>query len=226
MPALSTIAVGQLVKIRENGVLQDFFVAQHGYPIAGNGRTLLVRFRNHSTRAWNALTTNLNNIYGNSLIHTWLNNEYMLLLDECVREQIAIVGIQNVNNLSNPYTIGPLDVRVFLLSGTELNKAGEYAYFPVLGTALPIAGALQIATSSSGTSASQWTRCPWRSTDSLSRHTTAFNLITTGAITSSTVTSSAGVRPCFALPSTINVNVNGEIVTASPAIPHHIKPLG
>ena len=151
---LSEKALGSIVKLKENGVAQEFYVAKHGYPTSGNGRTLLVRRYIYDTRQWH--TSNVN-AYASSALDSWFNSTYYNLLDADIKAQIAAVAI--------PYTPGngvtsvsTLSRKIFALSVTELGKTASYAN--VEGSALSIASSLQIAYNSSGSAVTQWTRSP------------------------------------------------------------------
>ena len=57
---LGNKSVGSIVKLKENGVLVDFYVAKHDYEngLNGSGRTLVVRKDCYDTRQWH--TSNVN----------------------------------------------------------------------------------------------------------------------------------------------------------------------
>ena len=85
---LSNISEGSIVKIKENGIHVDFYVAKHNYESAlnGTGRTLLVRKDCYNTRAWDS---NNVNAYAASTIDAWLNADYTAMLDAEVRNKIG-----------------------------------------------------------------------------------------------------------------------------------------
>ena len=79
---LGNEALGTIVNLKENGVPQEFYVAKHGYPTDGNGRTLLVRRYIYDTRQWH--TSNVN-AYASCALDSWFNNTYYNLLDADIK---------------------------------------------------------------------------------------------------------------------------------------------
>ena len=159
---LGNKSVGSIVKLKENGVLVDFYVAKHDYEngLNGSGRTLVVRKDCYDTRQWH--TSNVN-AYATSAIDTWLNSTYKNLLDADIRGVIGTTKIKYTPGNGNN-TVGTLQRAIFLLSATELNRSASW--FNVEGTALEIASSLQIAYMN-GSAVVQWTRSPYtRITDS------------------------------------------------------------
>lgn len=205
---LSEKALGSIVKLKENGVAQEFYVAKHGYPTSGNGRTLLVRRYIYDRRQWH--TSNVN-AYASSALDSWFNSTYYNLLDADIKAQIAAVAI--------PYTPGngvtsvsTLSRKIFALSVTELGKTASYAN--VEGSALSIASSLQIAYNSSGSAVTQWTRSPHTNS---TRH--ACYLHTDGSVGHDGCTVTFGARPAFTLPSSLSVSDDGSVtVNTAPVI--------
>ena len=119
---LGNKSVGSIVKLKENGVLVDFYVAKHDYEngLNGSGRTLVVRKDCYDTRQWH--TSNVN-AYATSAIDTWLNNTYKNLLDADIRGVIGTTKIKYTPGNGNT-TVGTLERAIFLLSVTELGKTG------------------------------------------------------------------------------------------------------
>jgi len=197
---LSGKALGSIVKLKENGVEQEFYVAKHGYPTAGNGRTLLVRRYIYDTRQWH--TSNVN-AYASSTIDTWFNNTYFNLLDADIRAQITAVAIPYTPGNGNT-TVSTLSRKVFALSATELGRSASYCN--VEGSALDIASTLQIAYNSAGTAQVQWTRSP-----NTGNTTNACYLDTDGHRSSNDCTNTYGARPAFTLPSSLSVADDGGV---------------
>ena len=152
---LGNKSVGSIVKLKENGVLVDFYVAKHDYEngLNGSGRTLVVRKDCYDTRQWH--TSNVN-AYATSAIDTWLNSTYKNLLDADIRGVIGTTKIKYTPGNGNT-TVGTLERAIFLLSVTELGRSTSYANTE--GTALSIASSLQIAYLN-GSAVVQWTRSP------------------------------------------------------------------
>ena len=206
---LGNKSVGSIVKLKENGVLVDFYVAKHDYEngLNGSGRTLVVRKDCYDTRQWH--TSNVN-AYATSAIDTWLNSTYKNLLDADIRGVIGTTKIKYTPGNGNT-TVGTLERAIFLLSVTELGKTASYANTE--GTALSIASSLQIAYLN-GSAVVQWTRSPY--TDGTY---SAIYLYTGGNVYDGRCTGTRGSRPAFTLPSTLSVSDDGSVsVNTAPTI--------
>ena len=207
---LGNKSVGSIVKLKENGVLVDFYVAKHDYEngLNGSGRTLVVRKDCYDTRQWH--TSNMN-AYATSAIDTWLNSTYKNLLDADIRGVIGTTKIKYTPGNGNN-TVGTLERAIFLLSVTELGKTASYANTE--GTALSVASSLQIAYLNGGSAVVQWTRSPI--TDDTSY---ACYLGTDGNVHYSSCVNTIGSRPAFTLPSTLSVSNDGSVsVNTAPTI--------
>lgn len=206
---LGNKSVGSIVKLKENGVLVDFYVAKHDYEngLNGSGRTLVVRKDCYDTRQWH--TSNVN-AYATSAIDTWLNSTYKNLLDADIRGVIGTTKIKYTPGNGNT-TVGTLERAIFLLSVTELGRSASYANTE--GTALSIASSLQIAYLN-GSAVVQWTRSPYTSnTDN------ACYLGTNGDVNRNDCSNTCGSRPAFTLPSTLSVSDDGSVsVNTAPTI--------
>ena len=206
---LGNKSVGSIVKLKENGVLVDFYVAKHDYEngLNGSGRTLVVRKDCYDTRQWH--TSNVN-AYATSAIDTWLNSTYKNLLDADIRGVIGTTKIKYTPGNGNT-TVGTLERAIFLLSVTELGRSASYANTE--GTALSIASSLQIAYLN-GSAVVQWTRSP--STDVTIG---AYCLYSNGGVGGSSCNNTYGSRPAFTLPSTLSVSDDGSVsVNTAPTI--------
>lgn len=206
---LGNKSVGSIVKLKENGVLVDFYVAKHDYEngLNGSGRTLVVRKDCYDTRQWH--TSNVN-AYATSAIDTWLNNTYKNLLDADIRGVIGTTKIKYTPGNGNT-TVGTLERAIFLLSVTELGKTASYANTE--GTALSIASSLQIAYLN-GSAVVQWTRSPRTSNTNY-----ACYLNTDGGVSYYSCSHTSGSRPAFTLPSTLSVSDDGSVsVNTAPTI--------
>ncbi len=206
---LGNKSVGSIVKLKENGVLVDFYVAKHDYEngLNGSGRTLVVRKDCYDTRQWH--TSNVN-AYATSAIDTWLDSTYKNLLDADIRGVIGTTKIKYTPGNGNT-TVGTLERAIFLLSVTELGKTASYANTE--GTALSIASSLQIAYLN-GSAVVQWTRSP------LTVNTNyAYYVGTNGSVNYNYCTNTYGSRPAFTLPSTLSVSDDGSVsVNTAPTI--------
>lgn len=206
---LGNKSVGSIVKLKENGVLVDFYVAKHDYEngLNGSGRTLVVRKDCYDTRQWH--TSNVN-AYATSAIDTWLNNTYKNLLDADIRGVIGTTKIKYTPGNGNT-TVGTLERAIFLLSVTELGKTASYANTE--GTALSIASSLQIAYLN-GSAVVQWTRSPY----TVSTYSACY-LGTNGGVNYYDCHNTYGSRPAFTLPSTLSVSDDGSVsVNTAPTI--------
>ena len=205
---LGNKSVGSIVKLKENGVLVDFYVAKHDYEngLNGSGRTLVVRKDCYDTRQWH--TSNVN-AYATSAIDTWLNSTYKNLLDADIRGVIGTTKIKYTPGNGNT-TVGTLERAIFLLSVTELGKTASYANTE--GTALSIASSLQIAYLN-GSAVVQWTRSP------LTGNTSRACCLSAGGDVNSGCSNTYGSRPAFTLPSTLSVSDDGSVsVNTAPTI--------
>lgn len=206
---LGNKSVGSIVKLKENGVLVDFYVAKHDYEngLNGSGRTLVVRKDCYDTRQWH--TSNVN-AYATSAIDTWLNSTYKNLLDADIRGVIGTTKIKYTPGNGNT-AVGTLERAIFLLSVTELGRSASYANTE--GTALSIASSLQIAYLN-GSAVVQWTRSPYTSSTSV-----AYYLSTDGGVNNGSCGNTYGSRPAFTLPSTLSVSDDGSVsVNTAPTI--------
>lgn len=206
---LGNKSVGSIVKLKENGVLVDFYVAKHDYEngLNGSGRTLVVRKDCYDTRQWH--TSNVN-AYATSAIDTWLNSTYKNLLDADIRGVIGTTKIKYTPGNGNT-TVGTLERAIFLLSVTELGRSASYANTE--GTALSIASSLQIAYLN-GSAVVQWTRSPYTNGT-----THAYYLDTNGDVYGNICNNTYGSRPAFTLPSTLSVSDDGSVsVNTAPTI--------
>lgn len=206
---LGNKSVGSIVKLKENGVLVDFYVAKHDYEngLNGSGRTLVVRKDCYDTRQWH--TSNVN-AYATSAIDTWLNSTYKNLLDADIRGVIGTTKIKYTPGNGNT-TVGTLERAIFLLSVTELGRSASYANTE--GTALSIASSLQIAYLN-GSAVVQWTRSP-----NTNNTNYAYYLSTSGNVGNGNCYNAGGSRPAFTLPSTLSVSDDGSVsVNTAPTI--------
>ena len=206
---LGNKSVGSIVKLKENGVLVDFYVAKHDYEngLNGSGRTLVVRKDCYDTRQWH--TSNVN-AYATSAIDTWLNSTYKNLLDADIRGVIGTTKIKYTPGNGNT-AVGTLERAIFLLSVTELGRSASYANTE--GTALSIASSLQIAYLN-GSAVVQWTRSP-----NTNGTGSAYVLSTSGGVGNYGCNYTRGSRPAFTLPSTLSVSDDGSVsVNTAPTI--------
>lgn len=201
---LSELAEGTLIKILENGAPVEFYLAKHNYEptLNGEGRELVVRKDVYENVQWNSERDN--NAYASSNIDSWFNTDYKNILSSGA---VSLIGSTNFY-----YTIGGgnnsvsvLGRSIFALSMTELGETGSYAN--VEGSTLPIAEVLKYP---NFTSFSQWTRT-CHTNISAGPSGDAWVLNPNGSVVFP-VTSAAGARPCFTLPSTAPVDQDLNLI--------------
>ncbi|MDD6544880.1 MAG: DUF6273 domain-containing protein [Clostridiales bacterium] len=201
---LSTVALGDILMLNENGSPVPFYVCKHDYEsgLNGAGRTLLVRKDCYNMRAFSSN----NNAFSGSSMDTWLNNTWLKLLDADIQAAVSTTKFYCIagNGSSTKQT---LTRAVFLLSTTELGK-GSYND----GTALASAVCSQLAIAyRNGSAVTQWTRTPRGLDTSL-----VYFLRTNSSLGSEFCDKSQGSRPAFTLPGTFPVIQNPD-GTYSPA---------
>uniref|UniRef100_A0AAU8B5V1 DUF6273 domain-containing protein n=1 Tax=Dulem virus 33 TaxID=3145751 RepID=A0AAU8B5V1_9CAUD len=197
---------GSIIKLKENGVLVDFYVAKQDYEsgLNGSGRVLVVRKDCYDTRAWSSSGVSA---YASSSIDSWLNSTYKNLLDADIQAAMGTTKIYYTPGNGN-ISVTTLSRAVFLLSVTELGKTAAYANTE--GTALSIASTLQIAYLN-GSAVVQWTRSP-RTNGTAS----ACCLNSGGDLNGYMCGITNGSRPAFTLPKTAQINADtGELVKAA-----------
>lgn len=206
---LGNKAVGSIIKLKENGVLAEFYVAKHDYEsgLNGAGRTLVVRKDCYDTRAWHSSNVNA---YASSAIDSWLNGTYKGLLDADIQSVIGTTKFYYTPG-NGSTSVTTLTRAIFLLSVTELGKTASYANTE--GSALPKASELQIAYRN-GSAVVQWTRSPYTNNAS-----NAYYLRTNGSVYNDFCSNTFGSRPAFTLPSTLSVSDDGSVsVNTAPTI--------
>jgi len=206
---LGNKTAGSIVKLKENGVLKEFYVAKQDYEngLNGSGRVLLVRKDCYDTRVWHSSNVNA---YASSSIDTWLNGTYKALFDSDIQTAMSTTKFYYTPGNGNT-TKTTLSRSVFLLSVTELGKSAFYANTE--GSALPIASTLQIAYLN-GSATTQWTRSP-------DTYYTSYAgcLDSNGNVISRVCNGTYGSRPAFTLPSSLSVSDDGSVsVNTAPTI--------
>ena len=196
---LNTITPGAILYLNESGSPVPFYIAKHDYEsgLNGAGRTLVVRKDCYDMRIF----SNRNNAYAGSALDSWFCNTYLKLLDADIQAAIGTTKFYYTPGNGN-YTVTTLQRAVFQLSLTELGKADEYENQE--GSALPIAGTLQIAYRN-GSAVIQWTRTPLKGNTGL-----VLILNSRGGVSSYNCGSFMGSRPAFSLPSTTAVIANAD----------------
>ena len=230
--ALSSKAVGSIVKIKVNGTLRDFIVVQQGKPSSiydesCNGTWLLMKDL-YESRQWHS--SNVND-YANSTIHKWLNNEFLNLIDANIRAQIRQAKIpyrpgsgtsMSVNSGANG-----LSAKIFLLSNIEVGGQTDWSYMPHDGARLAY---FEYGTGTSannkrlaylnGSAASWWLRSPYASSSD-----SAWYVYSNGnSGHTHDCSNSYGIRPALILPSSLLVSDDGSVSTnTAPTTPSSIS---
>ncbi len=230
--ALSSKAVGSIVKIKVNGTLRDFIVVQQGKPSSiydesCNGTWLLMKDL-YESRQWHS--SNVND-YANSTIHKWLNNEFLNLIDANIRAQIRQAKIpyrpgsgtsMSVNSGANG-----LSAKIFLLSNIEVGGQTDWSYMPHDGARLAY---FEYGTGTSannkrlaylnGSAALWWLRSPYASNSA-----GAWLVYSNGSsYYADGCSGSYGVRPALILPSSLLVSDDGSVSTnTAPTTPSSIS---
>lgn len=213
---LGSKAEGSIIKLKENGVLVEFYIAKQNYEsgLNGAGRVLVVRKDCYDQRQWHSSNINA---YASSAIDTWLNGTYKNLLDANIRTAMGTTKIYYTpGNGNNSKTT--LQRSVFLLSATELGQS--HTYMNAEGTALSstVLNLLKIA-KLNGSAYPQWTRSPYTVSTNL-----AWNLGSDGSLVSSVCSYTRGSRPAFTLPSSLYVSDDGSVsVNTAPGTPSSIS---
>lgn len=213
---LGSKAEGSIIKLKENGVLVDFYIAKQNYEsgLNGAGRVLVVRKDCYDQRQWHGSNVNA---YATSAIDTWLNGTYKNLLDANIRTAMGTTKIYYTPGNGNT-TKTTLERSVFLLSATELGQA--HTYMNAEGTALSatVLNLLKIAYLN-GSAVYQWTRSPFTNYASL-----AWYLRSNGYLNHGNCSNTHGSRPAFTLPSTLYVSDDGAVsVNTAPGTPGSIS---
>ena len=200
--ALSDLSEGTVIKIKENGVPTEFYVAKHDYEsgLNGSGRTLVVRKDTYDDRVWDSGNVNA---YASSDLDSWFNSTYKNMLDADIRSLIGTTKIRYTPGNGNN-TVGTLERAIFALSLTELGQSHTYANTE--GSALPIASTLRIAYRN-GSPTTQWTRSP-----NTNYTNGAWRLGSVGIISSYYCINANGSRPAFTLPSNLYVSDEMELI--------------
>lgn len=215
---LGDMALGSTIKLNENGVPVEFYVAKHDYEssLNGTGRTLIVRKDCYDKREWHTPYSGnryATNKYDVSQIDSWLNGTYRNLLDSYIRELIGTTTFYYTDYQSDE--VKPLSRSIFLLSSHELGFAGNNQTYLSEGSTLQISKTLAIACYE-GAAVNQWTR-----TRVIGNTEEAIYVYDTGASVYWEDVDAAqyGSRPVFTLPATLSVNDSGSVfINTAPVI--------
>lgn len=137
---ISTLEVGTLVKINENGAPVEYKIVNQGLPSsmydASCDGCWVLRKDIAEERAWDST----NNDYKNSDIHAYLNGDWTSRYEAGILSQIKQVKIPYQNGTGgSPVASGAngLSCKIFLLSGYEVGfSTSDNPYFPRDGAKL------------------------------------------------------------------------------------------
>lgn len=229
--ALSSKAVGSIVKIKVNGTLRDFIVVQQGKPSSiydesCNGTWLLMKDL-YESRQWHS--SNVND-YANSTIRSYLNSTFLNLIDEQIRNQIKQVKIPYRPGSGTSMTVNSgangLSAKIFLLSNIEVGGQTDWSYMPHDGARLAY---FEYGTGTSannkrlaylnGSAAYWWLRSPY----TYNSYGAWYVLSGGYSHYTSYCSGSYGIRPALILPSTLLVSDDGSVNTnTAPTTPASI----
>ena len=215
---LGSKAVGSIVKLKVGGVAKEFIVVHQGkpsgmYDASCDGTWLLMKdiYENHVWQSENV------NKYESSDIYTYLNNTFLNLFDNNIRDVIKQMKIPYRKNGGSGGTdqsgANGLPAKIFLLSGYEVGwTTSDYVHFPVDGAKLDYfeAGTGSAADSKrianlNGSPAYWWLRSP-----DTSNRNDAWYVFSNGSTWHVSVP--YGIRPALVLPSNVLVDDGGNVV--------------
>ena len=221
----------------------DYEEASSKWPtFPGNGKGLSLLARSSKTvlsHVWNTKNASYNsyftNIYSGSTIDEWLNGEYFRTLDSSISSKIKNTNIRvspgpqtYKDDDDNSHTTDGSEVawisrKVFLLSATELGMISNVSGITKEGTALP--NCSEMLFNIIGSSNYAWTRSrcfdatPFAYPESFKYNNSAVvspsksNNSYYTYTTISDVTKKYPVLPAFTLPATLEVDVNGNVLS-------------
>ncbi len=229
MTTLGEKNVGDIVKIKENGVAINYIIVHKGLPSSMYDSSCdgvwLLREKLHSNRRWYGTdSTNCRNDYENSEIHPWLDNEFLNTIDSKIRAAIKGVKIpfkKGTGEDSAPVQSGSqgLYCKIFLLSNYELGFTTNPPESP--NRSLFVDGARlsyfsnennRIVLDKYGRASSWWFRSV-----GTSDHISVYCTNTTGGyetdLGGTYSCNSLGIRPAFILPPDLLVTSDGFVST-------------
>lgn len=208
--ALGSYAPGSIVKLRENGVLNDFIVVKHGYPTSSNKRTLLLRKNIINNQPWNSTEISEYDCgYSGSTIDTWLASTYYTYLDSYVQNEVTNVTIR----ASVDTAPANISRKVFLLSGSELftiQMGTDGTFIPLFSDAQ-----YRIAYSDADPNTAQdwWTRTQEVMGGPYGPSFNLYFVMAVGGVTNAiSATAEKGIRPALTLLSSNAVDEDGTIL--------------
>ena len=220
---VSELAVGTLVKIKENGSPVEYMVVHQGLPSSRydescNGCWLL-RKDIYTERVWDSGPMN---DYKRSNIRSYLNGTFLNLFDNGIKNAIKQVKIPYVNGNGSGGSVASgangLSCKIFLLSGYELGwTTRDHSYFPRDGAKLSYfsSGTGSAANNKrianyNGSAASWWLRSPNTSGNTGS----VWSVDSSGDCYNWYSNITYGVRPALVLDSSAVVDTDLNVIPA------------
>lgn len=225
MATLNDKNVGDIIKIKENGVDVNYTIVHKGKPNVRYDNSCdgvwVIRQMTHSKGVWDE-TTGYND-YENSDIHAWLNGTFLNTIDEKIRAAIKTVKIPFFKGRGNDETSDVysgsmgLSCKVFLLSGYEtgFTESGLSEYLPIDGTKLSYFSnnTSRIARNNNNTAAAQW----WLRSPNTDSGTNVWYVSSSGYGASiQAYNTNLEIRPAFVLPYDLLINSDGTVLTNTP----------
>lgn len=189
--ALAEYTEGDVVRIPENGVDVEFYVAEHNYEDAanGSGKTLLVRKEGYRMMPFDISTGTYGcNAYATSDLYKFTNNEYKNLFTSGVMGKMQTVKIPYTPG-NGVTTVSALDAVIFSLSLREYGKTVSNVNRE--GTPVPIADKL-LQLTFGGNAVGQSTRTPDNDTN-----VRVYAITATGGVVETPVKYEYCLRPAF-----------------------------
>ncbi len=227
---LGSQAVGATVNIKINGSTWEFIVVQHGKPASFyddsfNGGTMLLMKDLYEQRHWHE--THMSD-YENSNIHSYLNGAFFNLIESGVRNQIRTVKIpyrpgSGTSNMTVNTGGNGLACKLFLLSCYELNWANNPSDFNTLMTVDGATLAYFAGTAAkdakrigylSGSANRWWLRSPYVS--NYGATVSSYLVSADGMHYATTADVVVGIRPAFVMPSNLEIDAGGYVITNQP----------
>lgn len=213
---LGDVAVGTVVKLKENGVAQDYLVVHQGLPSslydASCDGTWLLRKDIYSNQALGS------SFYQPSDINTdYLPNDVLPLYDTGIQNKIKTVKIPYV---SKPTVYEPvvlsgsegLSTKLFLLGGYEIGFTKTGADVFEDGAKLSYFSSISKRIANYQGEPSPW----WTRSQSIYNSNRPIRVLTSGSDSSVIESTLSGIRPAMILPTDLIVDESGNVLNAPP----------
>lgn len=210
---LEELSISSPVYLNVNSVRTKFLVVNQGLPSSDYDNscdgTWLLAANIYTKKAFNNTASSS---YASSTIHTYLNNNFLGLLDVDVASVVKTVKIPYTNGTGNSGSVATgssgLSTQIFLLSYTEAGASG-ITEANVEGSILSY---FEGGYANDEATSEWWTRSPY-----LKAADVGISVNTSGAGVLPVIKSSnpRGVRPAMILPSSLYVSNERDIIVSS-----------